>query len=75
MQEEQSGSSSAAAVQLESMPCWACRHSFDFHCEAAASLVRFAPGSSDRLAWGTSDGVVYVATVQQPPRLLQVKGS
>lgn len=52
-------------------PAYAPLHVFSA-AQAAVSVVRFAPCSSDLLAWGGADGSVYVATAEAPPRLLQV---
>ncbi|PSC72877.1 WD repeat-containing 13 [Micractinium conductrix] len=46
-------------------------HSFDA-AKCPVSVLRFAPGSADSLAWGDERGVVYVATAEPPQRLLQV---
>jgi len=47
-------------------------HAFDFS-KSPISALKFARGSADCLAWGDIKGVVYVATAEQPPRLLQVR--
>ncbi|KAL4457638.1 hypothetical protein ABPG75_012503 [Micractinium tetrahymenae] len=52
-------------------PAYSLRHAFDV-ARCPVSIVKFARGSADLLAWGDASGVVYVATAEQPPRLLQV---
>ena len=47
-------------------------HAYDV-VKCAVSVVKFARGSAELLAWGAGDGVVYVATAESPPRLLQVR--
>ncbi|PRW55930.1 WD repeat-containing 13 [Chlorella sorokiniana] len=61
-----SGSSSSLAP-----PCYEFRHRFAGG-RAAISVVKFAPGSADVLAWGDTAGTVFLATAEEPPRLLQV---
>ena len=61
----------ADAQQAASPPAYVHCHSFDV-ARCAVSVLKFAPGSADRLAWGADDGAVYLATAEQPPRLLQV---
>ncbi|KAL4421688.1 hypothetical protein ABPG77_010632 [Micractinium sp. CCAP 211/92] len=74
-------SSSAAAAQpgqLEQgaqaggdLPAYLLRTAFDV-ARCPVSIVKFARGSADLLAWGDDGGVVCVATAEEPPRLLQV---
>ncbi len=75
-------SSSAAAAQprqLEQgaqaggdLPAYLLRTAFDV-ARCPVSIVKFARGSADLLAWGDDGGMVYVATAEEPPRLLQVQ--
>lgn len=54
-----------------SLPAYSFFHSFHV-AKCAVNVVKFAPGSADLLAWGAADGIVYLATAEQPARLLQV---
>lgn len=53
-------------------PCYEFRHRFAAG-RAAISVLKFAPGSADLLAWGDAAGSVFVATAEEPPRLVQVR--
>lgn len=76
------GPASAAAVQQgqlrqdaqagDCLPAYSLCAVFDV-ANCPVSIVKFARGSADLLAWGDGSGVVYVATAEQPPRLLQVR--
>jgi hypothetical protein len=56
------------------LPGFAFRHAYDVS-KCAVSVLKFARGSAELLAWGAADGVVYVATAESPPRLLQVRAA
>lgn len=62
-----------AAPSASALPPYSLLHSFGGRGGAAVSVVKFAPGSSDLLAWGGADGAVHVATAEGQPRLLQVR--
>lgn len=52
-------------------PCFDLWHRFAAG-QAAVSVIKFARGSADVLAWGDAAGSVFLATAAEPPRLLQV---
>lgn len=55
----------------EMLPCAGMKHIFDQNL-ARTTCVRFGHASSELLAWAAIDGSVRIATLAEPPRVLQV---
>lgn len=68
--QEQLAAATAARQPDPAPPVYAYCHAFDV-AHRSVSILKWAPNGSSMLAWGAADGIVFVATADAPPRLLQ----